>query len=367
MNLLQQIISLGLTSILVPSALLAQSAFVQPEEGQIHIAGSSTVFPFVTKVATEYTEKTGNAYPTIEATGTGAGIIQFCSNTPDISIDIATASRRILTSEIQLCFNNAHSEIIEIKLGYDGIGLTRSRLASDMALSLKDIYLALAAKLPSTDSNGNVILIDNPYKTWNEINPSLPEEPIHFFGPPATSGTRDAFDELVLFEGCLNASEGDAGEVEQASKCSEIRTDGIYTEIGENDDLIIQRLQTNDTAVGIIGFNFLNRNNAILQAIPIAHIGSKPQLPTSDNIKNGNYPISRTLYLYIKKDRMESSDALQAYINELTSEAAFGDDGYLAKEGLIPLSIKNRNATVETLEKMRTLKRDIDIPATTLQ
>jgi phosphate transport system substrate-binding protein len=263
----------------------------------------------------------------------------------------------MLPDESANCSANGISDILELKLGYDGIVLARSRLAKDMKLSLAEIYLALAAEIPVLDADTSTIaVISNPYKKWSEINPALPDEAIQFYGPPLTSGTRDAFDELVLGEGCYlvysRISETAANTSGEEENCTSIRTDNAYTEIGENDNLIIQRLQTNDTAIGIIGFNFLNRNNVILSAIPISHDTSKAQLPTSKNITNGNYPISRNLYLYVRKDQITSSSALTAYLEELISEDSYGGGGYLVQEGLVPLTEINRSKTVASIKKI---------------
>ncbi len=347
MNRLMQILPIGLILIFAPAGLKAQN-----DNEPIRIIGSSTVYPFVTIAAEKFSENTDYEYPNIIATGTGAGMMEFCENNPDIITHIVTASRRISPKEEQVCIQNAQTEIIEIKLGYDGIGLTRSRLATSMALSLHEIYLALAKSIPShNQSDDSVSFIPNPYKYWNEINPNLPNEPIKFYGPPITSGTRDAFNELVLSEGC-------SVNIEQ--HCTEIRNDGVYSAIGENDDLIVQRLQTNDTAIGIIGFNFLNRHNAILSAIPISHDDLKPELPTGRNITIGHYPISRTLYLYLNKQEYTNSTMLQAYVQELISDKAFGENGYLTQEGLIPLSPESRKATLDNLIKLRTLNFTIE-------
>lgn len=363
MNLLQQIFPIGLIILLVPS-----SAIAQPSDTPITITGSSTVYPFMTNVADHYSHNTGYAYPVIEAIGTRAGMKAFCTHSPDspeTNIDIAAASRRILPIEEQECLSNNIVNTLEIKIGHDGIGLTRSRLSSEMTLSLKEIYLALAKTIPVIDTEtGQEELVDNPYGSWPEINPDLPDEPIQFYGPPITSGTRDAFDELVLLEGCLDYRSEILPSLDPFQShfegCSQIREDGVYSEIGENDDLIIQRLQTNDTAIGIIGYNFLNRNRAILDAIPISHAGSKPQLPSKDNIKNGNYPISRNLYLYIKRDQLNTSNALKAFVQELISDNALGKNGYLLEEGLIPLSQKDRDTIISGLRAEGVLENNND-------
>lgn len=308
----------------------------------ISIVGSSTVYPFATTVAERF-GKTGNfKTPKIESTGTGGGMKLFCSGVGIDTPDITNASRAIKDSERELCASKGVTSIVEVKIGYDGIVLAHSKATKTMELSLQDIYLALAKEVPTKD--GSEKLMPNPNKTWKDVNPTLPATKIEVIGPPPSSGTRDSFAELAMEGGCgaygwiksLKTSD----EPRFQKMCRTIREDGVYIEAGENDNLIVQKLQSNPNALGIFGYSFLAENSDKVQPSMI-----KGALPTLETISNFSYPISRPLYFYVKKAHVGKVPGIQEFIAEFTSEKAMGEEGYLADKGLIPLS-KSKAAEV---------------------
>ncbi|NVJ98127.1 MAG: substrate-binding domain-containing protein [Alphaproteobacteria bacterium] len=333
---------------LLTAATLGTTGAEAQSRDQIRIVGSSTVFPFATAVAEEFGRTTSFKTPIVESTGSGGGLKLFCSGVGTNHPDITNASRRIKKSEVELCAKNGVAGIVEVKIGYDGIVLAASKDAAPMQLSLRDLYLALAAKVPAPGTDGGEgNLVDNPYKTWNQVNAALPNKPIVVLGPPPTSGTRDAFNELAIEGGCKTfpAMKAMKKSNKKAYKalCRGIREDGAYTEAGENDNLIVQKLQTNSEAVGIFGFSFLDQNGDVIQAFPIAKKeGGDSQAPTFEAIADGSYPISRSLFFYVKKAHVDVVPGIREYLAEFTSDKAAGDFGYLADRGLIPLPAEDR-------------------------
>jgi len=253
---------------------------------QINIVGSSTVFPFSTTVAERFGKSTEFKTPVVESTGSGGGLKLFCAGVGERYPDIANASRRIKASEVEKCAANGVNEIIEAKIGFDGIVLANSREAAQMEISTRDIFLALAKDVP----NGEGATQPNPYTTWDEINPELPAIKIEVLGPPPTSGTRDAIAELALEGGCKSFDWIKALKKTDKSAykalCHRIREDGAYIEAGENDNLIVQKLQANPTAFGIFGYSFLEQNSDSLQG---SIVNGVP--PEFEEIADGNYPI----------------------------------------------------------------------------
>ncbi len=300
---------------------------------QIKIVGSSTVYPFATTVAENFGRTTAFKTPVVESTGSGGGLKLFCSGVGENHPDITNASRRIKASEVEMCANNNIHEIVEVKVGYDGIVLANSRKSERMELNLKDIFLALAKDVP--DGNGGIK--PNPYTSWNEINSNLPNLKIEVMGPPPTSGTRDAFVELAMEGGCktfdvisaMKASNEDAYK----SVCHTIREDDAFVEAGENDNLIVQKLNANPDAFGIFGFSFLEQNAESVQGSLI-----NGQTPSFENIASGDYPVSRSLYFYVKKANIGVVPGIEEYLSEFMSPRASSADGYLAEKGLIPMS-----------------------------
>tara|TARA_E500000331_G_C17242569_1_gene707648 strand:+ start:581 stop:1597 length:1017 start_codon:yes stop_codon:yes gene_type:complete len=319
----------------------------QASRDYISIVGSSTVYPFTTVAAERYGRSTNFKTPKVESTGSGGGLKLFCGGIGAQHPDITNSSRAIKDSEIRLCAENGISEIIEVKIGYDGIVLSNSLEAKSFNLTLKEIFLALAKNIP--DASGKII--SNPYQKWNEINPKLPDQAIEIMGPPPTSGTRDAFVELAMEGGCkafssirdLKNSNGDRYK----SICHGIREDGAFIEAGENDNLIIQKLETNPNALGIFGYSFLDQNNDKVKGALVDSVE-----PTFENIAEGSYPISRPLYFYVKKAHVGVIPGLKEFLREFTSERAWGEDGYLSDRGLIPMPDEERFMVGEAVNSL---------------
>ncbi|MFZ9014430.1 MAG: PstS family phosphate ABC transporter substrate-binding protein [Alphaproteobacteria bacterium] len=302
---------------------------------QIRIVGSSTVFPFSTAVAETFGKTSSFKAPVVESTGSGGGIKLFCAGVGVSHPDITNASRRIKKSEVEKCAANGVKEVVEVKIGYDGIAMGQSKAGADLKLTKKQIFLALAAKVPSGDK-----MVDNPYKMWSEIDPSLPKIKIEVLGPPPTSGTRDAFVELVMREGAKafpNIKKLDKKPFRAIS--DKMREDGAFIEAGENDNLIVQKLEANPSAVGIFGFSFLDQNADKIKGAEVEGVK-----PTFEAIADGSYKVSRSLYFYVKKAHVGVVPGIQEYVAEFTSEKAAGDEGYLTDKGLIPLPSADRKA-----------------------
>lgn len=303
---------------------------------QIRIVGSSTVFPFSTAVAEAFGSNGSFKTPVVESTGSGGGLKLFCAGDDMNTPDITNSSRRIKKSEVETCAKNGVTEITEVKIGYDGIVLANSKESAPFNLTKKQIFAALAKQVPIDGK-----LVDNPYKTWSDIDPSLPNVKIEVLGPPPTSGTRDAFVELGMEGGAkefdvLAALKKADGKAFKAAAHS-IREDGAYIEAGENDNLIVQKLEANKDAVGIFGFSFLDQNSDKLQGALVGGIE-----PTFENIADGQYGISRSLFFYVKDTHVGQVPGIQEFIAEFTSEKAFGEFGYLTEKGLIPLTDAER-------------------------
>jgi phosphate transport system substrate-binding protein len=317
------------------TALVAVAAQAQARD-QIRIVGSSTVFPFSTAVAEQFGQKSGLKTPVVESTGTGGGLKLFCAGVGEATPDIANASRQIKKSELEACAKAGVTEVSEVKIGFDGIVLANSKQHGPYALSEKEIWLALAKEVPVDGK-----LAANPYTTWNQVNPALPAEKIEVLGPPPTSGTRDAFVELVMDRACEEVPEVKAldGDAKKAA-CQTIREDGAYIDAGENDNLIVQKLEANPAALGIFGYSFLDQNIDRLQGSTIQDVE-----PTFENIADGKYPVARSLYFYVKNGHVGAIPGIKEFIAEFTSEAAIGDEGYLTDKGLIPMPSDEREET----------------------
>ncbi len=330
------------------SAVLAGLVFLimgtAQARDQIRIVGSSTVYPFASYVTEELGATTKYPTPVIESTGSGGGIKLFSEgvglNTPDLS----NASRRMKPSEFERCMSNGVTEIHEVMIGADGISICENAANPGMDLTLEEITMAVAAQVPQDGK-----LVDNPYTRWNQINPNLPSRKILVFGPPTTSGTRDAFEELVMEAASKNM---DA----YGGKYSKIREDGVYVPAGENDNLIVQRLAKDNDALGIFGYSFLDNNRDKIQAVTIKGIA-----PNADTISSGQYPVARSLYFYVKMDHVGKVPGMEEYVNLFLSEKMIGDYGHLKEEGLIPLPKEQRdkaraawkNRTLLTLEDLK--------------
>lgn len=301
---------------------------------QIKVVGSSTVYPFATVVAERFGKTSGFKTPVIESTGSGGGLKLFCKGLGTQHPDITNASRRIKSKEVKDCAKNGVTDITEIKIGFDGIALANAKSDLDLELSLKDIYLAIAKDIPA-DSEGDTVK-PNPYKMWSEVNPKLPTTPIIVIGPPPTSGTRDAFNELAIEKGCKKFPGRKSLKKNNKKlfkkQCRSIREDGPYIEAGENDNLIIEKLVTNPNALGVFGFSFLDQNRDRVKAAKVDGV-----LPELEAISSGQYPVSRSLFFYVKNAHASVIPGIKQYIREFTSSKAIGSDGYLVSKGLIPL------------------------------
>ncbi|MGH8475553.1 MAG: PstS family phosphate ABC transporter substrate-binding protein [Methylococcales bacterium] len=332
-------------------ALFSQSSFGETRD-YVSIVGSSTVYPFATVVAEEFGKSSSFKTPKIESTGTGGGLKLFCAGVGVEHPDIVNASRRIKKSEYDNCQARGVTEIVEIKIGYDGIALARSKSAPILDMSRKDIFLALAKVVP--DPNGAQSLVANPYTSWKQVNASLPDAKIEVLGPPPTSGTRDAFVELAMEGGCKAfewiAAIKEKDEDEFKRICHTIREDGAFIEAGENDNLIVQKLEANPNAVGIFGFSFLDQNSDKVAASKIDGV-----VPEFTSIADGTYPVSRPLYFYVKKAHIGVIPGLREYMSEFVSDKAIGEDGYLSDRGLIPLPAEEREENSQAVENLTTL------------
>ena len=299
---------------------------------QIQIVGSSTVFPFSSIVAEKFGKSTDFKTPVVESAGSGGGMKLFCAGIGERFPDIANASRRIKPKVFENCAANG-IDPVEIKVGFDGIVLANASNAAVFSLTKRQIYMALAAKVPTATGE----LVDNPYVKWSDIDPSLPALKIEVLGPPPTSGTRDAFVEIAMEGGAKTFESLVAIRKTNKNKfkaiAHSIREDGAYIEAGENDNLIVQKLKTNHNALGIFGFSFLDQNRAQIKGAII-----DGAVPNFENIADGSYGISRSLYYYVKKQHVDTIAGLREFTEEFLSEKAMGEDGYLLDKGLIPLA-----------------------------
>lgn len=340
--------------LLAGAALVASLAGTQvhAERNYISVVGSSTVYPFSTVVAERFGKSSEFRTPKVESTGSGGGLKLFCSGVGENTPDVTNASRAIKSSEIKLCASNGVTDIVEVMIGYDGIALANSKSAERMELTLQEIFLGLAKMVPNPD--GSETLVENPYSSWNDINPKLPAMKIEVLGPPPTSGTRDAFVELAMEGGCKTFPFIKAIKKQDKKKfkalCHGIREDGRYVEAGENDNLIVQKLNANPKALGIFGYSFLEQNSDKVQGSIVNGFE-----PTFDAIAEGDYPVSRSLYFYVKKAHVGVIPGIEEFLAEFISEKAMGEDGYLADKGMIPLTEEERDVVVGNVTQLRTL------------
>ncbi len=296
----------------------------------IWAAGSSTVFPFATRVAENFDRTSGGAAPRVESLGTGGGIQQFCQGVGPNTPDIANASRPMKKSEFELCQSNGVTDIVEIKFGYDGIVVATARTGGSFNLRLQDLYTGLAKEVPGAGG----AFVANPATTWNQVSPALPNQRIQVYGPPPTSGTRDAFLELGMAPGAklipaLAAIE-DKDRFETLAHT--LREDNAWIDSGENDNAIVQTLSRTPGSLGVFGFSFLEQNLDTVKAETIDGVA-----PSADTIADGSYPLARSLYIYVKKQHVGVTPNLEQFVAEFMSEASAGRGGYLQDRGLVPL------------------------------
>jgi phosphate transport system substrate-binding protein len=304
---------------------------------QLKIVGSSTVYPYSQAVSEEFAKKTGKKAPVLESTGTGGGMKIFCQGVGEANPDITGASRAMKKSEWELCTKNGVTDVTEVQIGYDGLSIAQSKTGKPIDLTKEQLFLALASEVPDGDK-----LVANPYKKWSDVDKSLPDVAITVYGPPPTSGTRDAFVELAMHEGCksLEYFKKKKGELDKdgfekllKEKCTPMRQDGPFIEAGENDNLIVQRIEADPNALGIFGYSFLYENQDKLQGVKIAGV-----TPSFETIADKSYGLSRPLFFYIKNAHRKVIPGMNEFIAEYTSDAAMGADGYLHERGLVVLS-----------------------------
>ncbi len=292
----------------------------------ISIVGSSTVYPFATVVAERFGTKTDFSTPKLESTGSGGGMKLFCQGIGTQHPDITNASRRMKSSEFEMCQNNGVTDITEFRIGSDGIVIASSKEAENLDITLEQLFLALGSKVPVDGE-----WVANPNEKWSDIDASLPNKPIQVMGPPPTSGTRDSFNELALAAGCDALPEAaELSKDEHKAVCESVREDGVFIEAGENDNLIVQKLIGDTDMYGVFGFSFLEENTDRLQAATL-----NGMVPTADAIAADEYPVARSLFFYVKKAHVGVIPGIQEYVSEFTSNAAMGQNGYLKSVGLI--------------------------------
>ena len=336
--------------LLVLLTLLTISSTVFSRD-QLRIVGSSTVYPFASFVAEEFGAVTRYPTPVVESTGTGGGMKLFCDGNGMDTPDITNASRRIKIKELYHCERNGVTNITEVMFGYDGIVIAQDNSNPDLNLSKRDLLLALAKMVPNKDNSG---LMENPYKYWNEVNPELPKREIKVYGPPISSGTRDAFEEIVLqYQTEEMKVYRDAG----LKGYRVIRTDGVYIPSGENDNLIVQKLSKDTGAFGIFGYSFLEENADRIKSVKVDNIE-----PTEKNIASQAYPISRSLFFYVKNDHLDKIPAMKEYITMFLSPMIIGYDGILTEIGLIPMNEEAISRNLQNVEKQKRLtSKDLEI------
>jgi phosphate transport system substrate-binding protein len=308
----------------------------------VRVVGSSTVYPFATAVSEEAVKASGIKSPVIESTGTGAGMKLFCAGVGAGHPDIETASRRMKASEYADCAKNGVKDVVEVQIGLDGIAFATAKNGLAIPLTTTDIYKALAA---------NPFGKPNTAKTWKDVNPAFPATPISVYGPPSTSGTRDALGELILTKGCDSdpAMKALKSSDEAAHKkiCTTVRTDGAYVEQGENDNLIVQKIAENPNSIGLFGFSFLEENMDKLQGLTIGGV-----VPTYAAISDFSYPGARPLYIYVKAAHLNAIKGLKEYVNAFAAQ--WGAEGVMKAKGMViaPEDVRTANADVVKTMKL---------------
>ena len=332
----------ALATVALAGSVAAMSAPAMARD-TISIVGSSTVYPFATVVAERFGTKTDFSTPKLESTGSGGGLKLFCQGIGTQHPDITNASRRMKTSEFELCQSNGVKDITEFRIGSDGIVIASSKNAENLELTLEQLFLALGSKVPV---NGEWVA--NPNKNWSDVDSSLPNKPIRVMGPPPTSGTRDSFNELALAAGCDELPEAaDLSKDEHASICESVREDGVFIEAGENDNLIVQKLIGDAGMYGVFGYSFMEENSDRLQAATL-----NGKVPTAEAIAADEYPVARSLFFYVKKAHVGVVPGIQEYVSEFTSNAAMGQNGYLKDVGLI---VPPRAALMDLMDKAESM------------
>jgi phosphate transport system substrate-binding protein len=343
-------------SLLAATAILASTANIAHARDQIRIVGSSTVYPFSSSVAEEFGATTKHPTPVVESTGSGGGMKLFCKGNGLDTPDITNASRRMKTKEFKMCQENGVTDITEAVIGFDGIAIAQNKSNKPLELSKKHLLLAVAEEVPSKDGKS---LIRNPYKKWSDIDSSLPDREIIIYGPPTSSGTRDAFEDMIMkgqtkkMDVYTSLYKKDKVKYKGYKKYHKVRQDGIYVPSGENDNLIVQKLSKNPAAIGIFGYSFLIENDDKVAAAKINGV-----FPTPETISNGEYPISRSLFFYIKNSHRKDVPAIDGYTEMFMKEDMIGPDGILGEIGLIALPDERREAIRGSVAKHTKLTLD---------
>ena len=333
-----------LKTTVIAAAVMSVAGVAQARD-QIRIVGSSTVYPFASYVTEEFGALTNYPTPVIESTGSGGGIRLFCNGVGEGTPDITNASRRMKPSELERCEENGVTDVTEAKIGSDGIVLGLAASNEPIDLTLEQIFLAVAAQVPVDGE-----LVDNPYTNWSDIDASLPDRAISIYGPPSTSGTRDAFEELVM--------EAASAEMDIYGEegYTDIRTDGVYIDAGENDNLIVQRLAEDTGAFGIFGYSFLVENPDTIMGATIG--GVEPEV---EAISSGEYPVARSLWFYLKNQHADEVTPMYEYANMFMEDQMIGSDGYLVDIGLIPLPEAEREqARQKVADRVKLVAADLE-------
>ena len=333
-----------LKTTVIAAAVMSVAGVAQARD-QIRIVGSSTVYPFASYVTEEFGALTNYPTPVIESTGSGGGIRLFCNGVGEGTPDITNASRRMKPSELERCEENGVTDVTEAKIGSDGIVLGLAATNEPIDLTLEQIFLAVAAQVPVDGE-----LVDNPYTNWSDIDASLPDRAISIYGPPSTSGTRDAFEELVM--------EAASAEMDIYGEegYTDIRTDGVYIDAGENDNLIVQRLAEDTGAFGIFGYSFLVENPDTIMGVTIG--GVEPEV---EAISSGEYPVARSLWFYLKNQHADEVTPMYEYANMFMEDQMIGEDGYLVDLGLIPLPEAEREqARQKVADRVKLVAADLE-------
>lgn len=343
-------------SLIATTAIVVSTANIVQAREQIRIVGSSTVYPFSSSVAEEFGATTKNPTPVVESTGSGGGMKLFCKGNGLDTPDITNASRRMKTKEFKLCEKNGVTDITEAVIGFDGIAIAQNKSNKAISLTKKHLLLAVAEEVPSKDGKN---LVKNSYKNWNEIDASLPNRKIIIYGPPPSSGTRDAFEDMIMkgqtkkMDVYTSLYKKDKVKNKGYKKYHKVRQDGVYIPSGENDNLIVQKLSKNPAAIGIFGYSFLIENDDKIAAATI-----NGHVPTPETISSGQYPISRSLFFYIKNSHRKDVPAMDKYVELFMDEEMIGPDGILGEIGLISLTDERRAAIRDSVAKNTKLTLD---------
>ena len=338
--------------LMITATIFAGITTVATARDYLSIAGSSTVLPFATIIAEQMGNNPNFKTPVVESGGSSVGKKGVCEGIGTEFIDIGNASSRMKTKELEFCDANG-VKLTEIKVGYDGIVVASSKQGEQLIISKSDLGKALTAEIPQADGSW----IPNPYKNWNEINSALPNLPIRVYGPPTTSGTRASYAEMVNQKGyCAKDPEAKAASAargdKKGKKCRAMRTDGAYIEAGEQDNLIVQKLQEDPKSYGVFGFSYLDQNTDTLRGAIISDTA-----PTFENIASGNYSVSRALYFYVKHAHVGVVPGVEEYMVEWTKH--WGDDGALADAGMIPMPVAEREKFQSAMSDLPILTADM--------